>query len=76
MGILFAHAREESNILCSAPFAIFGLEKFVRHFAICEDLRTRKAGTYQRLLTSKYFLRSMRKQNAPLLQGQRISNVR
>ena len=30
------------------------------------DLRARKAGAYQRLLTSKYFLRSMRKQNAPL----------
>ena len=31
------------------------------------DLRIRKAGAYQRLLTSKYFLRSMRKENAHLL---------
>ena len=23
MGILFAHARDETNILCSAPFVIF-----------------------------------------------------
>ena len=23
MGILFAHERDESNILCSVPFAIF-----------------------------------------------------
>ena len=30
------------------------------------DLRIRKAGAYQRLLTSKYFLGSMRKQNAHL----------
>ena len=30
-------------------------------------LRTREVGAYQRLLTSKYFLRNMRKQNASML---------
>ena len=45
-------------------------KKFVKTNAIFPpfcDLRIRKAGAYQRLLTSKYFLRSMRKQNAHLL---------
>ena len=40
------------------------------------DLRIRKAGAYQRLLTSKYFLRSMRKQNAHLAPVvQRLDNA-
>ena len=39
MGILFAHARDESNILCSAPFAIF--ERAVAGFQM-GDLRCKK----------------------------------
>ena len=38
------------------------------------DLRLSKAGAYQRLLTSKYFLRSTRKQNAPLPFPSRSNN--
>ena len=39
MGILFAHARDETNILCSAPFVIF--ERAVAGF-LTGDLRCMK----------------------------------
>ena len=39
------------------------------------DLRIRKADAYQRLLTSKYFLRNMRKQNAHLLLSLNIAKT-
>ena len=41
-------------------------EKFVATIAI---LLTRKSGAYQRLLTVKHFLWSMRKQNASMLHN-------
>ena len=43
-------------------------EKFVATIAI---LLTRKSGAYQRLLTVKHFLWSMRKQNASMLKTRR-----